>query len=291
MAEPLLVPPVLHPFSRKVQRRGRYPYPSPRPPVRLWRRGVGSSGRPELKSMGPGKEAPGARAAGPELPAPSASAVEERLLEAAGGFPLRLAGERLGIVTAPSPPALGRAVALRFLEWALAHPDGVCSLPTGRTPEHFITSTRRLLGGWATPAVQAELRAAGLRPGPARPDLRRLTFVQMDEYVPVDPSQRTSYASYIRRYYLEGFGLDSGKALLMDTWRPREVLGLLDGDADGPGYESLGDLFAEGVDEGLRFREPADARERAQAAALRGVDQCVHTGMLRPALPDETDPA
>lgn len=236
--------------------------------------------------MGPGQ------AAGPELPgAPSSSAVEACLLEAAGGFPLRLAGERLGVVTAPSPPALGRAVALRFLEWALAHPDGVCSLPTGRTPEHFINSARRLLDGWATPAVQAELRAAGLRPGPARPDLRRLTFVQMDEYVPVDPSQRTSYASYIRRYYLEGFGLDSGKALLMDTWRPREVLGLLDGDADGPGYESLGDLFAEGVDEGLRFREPADARERAQAAALRGVDQCVHTGMLRPALPDETDPA
>ena len=51
-----------------------------------------------------------------------------------------------------------------------------------------------------------------------------------------------------------------------------------------------GELFAEGVDEGLRFREPVDARERAQAAALRGVDQCAHTSTLWLALPDETDP-
>ena len=35
-------------------------------------------------------------------------------------------------------PALGKITALRFLEWVQQNPGGVISLPTGKTPEHFI---------------------------------------------------------------------------------------------------------------------------------------------------------
>jgi len=35
--------------------------------------------------------------------------------------------------------------AMRFLEWVQHHPEGVISLPTGRTPEHFIKWVERLL--------------------------------------------------------------------------------------------------------------------------------------------------
>lgn len=35
-------------------------------------------------------------------------------------------------------PKLGLLTALRFLEWVSENPDGVISLPTGKTPEHFI---------------------------------------------------------------------------------------------------------------------------------------------------------
>ena len=152
--------------------------------------------------------------------------VEAAALRAAGAAGARLPGERVGVLEAASPPALGRLVALRFLEWARAHPGGVCCLPTGRTPEHFIAHTRRLLGGWAPGApaeLREELRAAGLDPddGAPGPRLDSLRFVQMDEFFPVDPAQTNSFRRYVERYYLEGFGMDPAKALLMDAWNLR----------------------------------------------------------------------
>ena len=35
-------------------------------------------------------------------------------------------------------PDLGLLTCLRFLEWVLDNPNGVISLPTGKTPEYFI---------------------------------------------------------------------------------------------------------------------------------------------------------
>ncbi|MBE0666324.1 MAG: hypothetical protein IH593_01490, partial [Bacteroidales bacterium] len=35
-------------------------------------------------------------------------------------------------------PNLGLLTALRFLEWVAENPEGVISLPTGKTPEYFI---------------------------------------------------------------------------------------------------------------------------------------------------------
>ena len=39
-------------------------------------------------------------------------------------------------------PNLGLLTALRFLEWVAGNPDGVISLPTGKTPEYFIKWTQ-----------------------------------------------------------------------------------------------------------------------------------------------------
>ncbi|MFC1583479.1 hypothetical protein ACFL4U_02230, partial [Candidatus Neomarinimicrobiota bacterium] len=43
--------------------------------------------------------------------------------------------ERIPVVAIPSFPELGKLVALRFIEWIQQNPEGVVSLPTGKTPE------------------------------------------------------------------------------------------------------------------------------------------------------------
>jgi hypothetical protein len=45
-------------------------------------------------------------------------------------------------------PLMGLLTALRFLEWVSENPEGVISLPTGKTPEYFIKWTTHLLKNW-----------------------------------------------------------------------------------------------------------------------------------------------
>ena len=40
----------------------------------------------------------------------------------------------------------GKLTALRFLEWVQQNPEGVVSLPTGKTPEYFIRWVTEYLG-------------------------------------------------------------------------------------------------------------------------------------------------
>ena len=49
-----------------------------------------------------------------------------------------IVGEHIKTIEVTNVYDLGKLVALRFLEWVSAHPDGVIALPTGRTPEYFI---------------------------------------------------------------------------------------------------------------------------------------------------------
>ena len=46
--------------------------------------------------------------------------------------------EHVPVVKVQNVYELGKIVALSFLEWITANPDGVISLPTGKTPEYFI---------------------------------------------------------------------------------------------------------------------------------------------------------
>ncbi len=56
--------------------------------------------------------------------------------------------EKMATIIVENFPSLGKLAAMRFIEWVQSNPGGVISLPTGKTPEHFIRWVERLLGGW-----------------------------------------------------------------------------------------------------------------------------------------------
>ncbi len=59
-------------------------------------------------------------------------------------------------------PNLGLLTSLRFLEWVAQNPNGVISLPTGKTPEYFIKWTQYLLANWDKPQAEKIRRDNGL---------------------------------------------------------------------------------------------------------------------------------
>ncbi len=170
--------------------------------------------------------------------------------------------EKVPTIVVDHFPELGRLTALRFLEWVQQNPEGVVSLPTGKTPEYFIRWVRHLLETWDEAETQAMLEGCGLDPA-RRPETGGLRFVQIDEFYPIDPRQENSFYHYVNRFYIEGLGLDRRRALLMNC---REI-GL------GPG-ESLQDVCPDNtVDLSLRYRPPEDGLERRQKELLARVDQ------------------
>jgi glucosamine-6-phosphate deaminase len=170
--------------------------------------------------------------------------------------------EKIATLVVENFPALGRLTALRFIEWVQQNPGGVVALPTGKTPEHFIRWVQHVLGTWTEPATRSLLEDAGIDPG-ILPDMRSLHFVQIDEFYPIDPRQHNSFHYYTSKYYLEGFGLDAGKALLIDATR----IGLEPGD-------TLQSVWPDHiVDLSLRVRSARTKLEQRQKDVLERVDQ------------------
>ncbi|MBI2501973.1 MAG: glucosamine-6-phosphate deaminase [Candidatus Latescibacteria bacterium] len=190
------------------------------------------------------------------------SPVERRVLEASPFAALCPPAEKIRTLVVDNFPALGKLAAMRFVEWVQDHPGGVISLPTGKTPEHFIRWVQRLLQGWDTPQIRRELEEAGVDPG-CRPDMGSLHFVQIDEFYPIAPAQHNSFHSYVSRFYLEGFGLDPRRALLIDGTR----IGL------PPGHTLRSAWPADEVDLSLRYRAAHTPLEQFQQRVLAGVDQ------------------
>jgi glucosamine-6-phosphate deaminase len=169
--------------------------------------------------------------------------------------------EKMPVVVVANFPALGKLAAMRFLEWVQGHPGGLVSLPTGKTPEHFISWVARLIHTWDQRETQDVLEQAGLDPR-RRPDLRSLHFVQIDEFYPIDPRQHNSFYYYVSEFYLKRFGFDRRKALLMDC----EQIGLESG-------QTLRSLWPNSqVDLSLRTRQPLGDLERQQQRALHRID-------------------
>jgi glucosamine-6-phosphate deaminase len=190
------------------------------------------------------------------------SAVEARALERSGQKLMYSPGEKIGVVVVKSFPLLGSLTAMRFLEWVQRHPEGVISLPTGKTPEYFIKEVGRLLAGWGEKAVRRELEEWGIDPA-RRPPMRGLHFVQIDEFYPINPLHHNSFHFYVRQFYLDGFGLDPGQALLIDCSR----IGL-------PAGKSLEEVWPEGVvDLSLRYRPGRNGLERLQKRVIENIDQ------------------
>lgn len=206
------------------------------------------------------------------------SAVEKSLIDRSPFDPSYPPVEKIRAVVVDNFPELGKASAFRFLEWAQANPEGVCSLPTGKTPEYFIKWVKRILSEWDSPSMKDEVRRYGLKP--VKPVLGGLTFVQIDEFYPISPSQHNSFNYYVQEYYIKGFGLDPKKALLMDGSKiglqkddtPR--FGVTGEPDDSKDVSSMEDVWPGGeVDMTLRMRDPQNRLERIQQRALRQVDQ------------------
>lgn len=170
--------------------------------------------------------------------------------------------EKIATLVVENFPALGRLAALRFLEWAQGNPGGVISLPTGKTPEHFIRWVDHVLKTWDELETRSLLEEAGMDPG-VRPEMHSLHFVQIDEFYPIDPEQHNSFFYYTNKYYIEGFGLDPSKALLIDATQ----IGLNPGD-------TLTSVWPDHtVDLSLRVRSPKSKLEQRQKVVLERVDQ------------------
>jgi len=158
-------------------------------------------------------------------------------------------------------PQLGLLTALRFLEWVAENPDGVISLPTGKTPEYFIKWVRFLLDHWNDEKGQKILNTYGLG-DLSKPAMGGLHFVQIDEFYPIDPEQHNSFFHYIHKYYIKGFGLDPEKALMINS-------------PDIPLFEerSYNEVFPDHkVDLSLRYREAASTYEIIQKESIMMID-------------------
>ena len=170
--------------------------------------------------------------------------------------------EKIRTIVVDNFPALGKLAALRFIEWVQHHPGGVISLPTGKTPEHFIHWVTHLLDNWGTPEVNAELEHNGVDPV-VKPDMQSLYFVQIDEFYPMDSAQQNSFFYYVNHFYIKGFGLDPAKALLIDN----KEIGLRRG-------QTLHSVWPnEQVDLSLRYRAAASPLEQTQKEVLASIDQ------------------
>jgi len=173
--------------------------------------------------------------------------------------------EKMGVIVVDNFPALGKLAALRFIEWVQQNSNGVVSLPTGKTPEHFIKWVKYFLRRWDDPTARKELEAGGIDPS-IKPDMKSLHFVQIDEFYSIHPQQQNSFYYYVNMFYLQSFGFDPAKALLIDCSK----IGL-------PNGKDLDEVWPDKiVDLSLRYRHGKNTQENLQKQVLENVDQwCV----------------
>ena len=90
------------------------------------------------------------------------SMVEKYFLEKSGKKLRYEPTEKISVIQVDNFPELGKLTALRFIEWVQSNPNGVVSLPTGKTPEHFIKWIQRILEKWDSEAIQNEFISVGI---------------------------------------------------------------------------------------------------------------------------------
>ena len=184
--------------------------------------------------------------------------VEQTFFERSGrkGF-----STKLPYIVVQNFPNLGLLTSLRFLEWVAANPEGIISLPTGKTPEYFIKWTHRILTDWKKPGIQKLLGENGFTIN-KKPSLKGLHFVQIDEFYPINPKQHNSFYDYVVKYYLKGFDLDMKRALLINS----DEIPLAEG-------KHFSEVFpSDTIDLTLRNREAITPLEKVQQASLFSID-------------------
>lgn len=190
------------------------------------------------------------------------SKVENYYLSKSGKKLIYSPVEKLPIIQVDNFPQLGELTALRFIEWLQNNPEGVISLPTGKTPEHFIYWVSYILKKWHSSDVENKLKEVGLDTK-NKPDLTKVKFVQIDEFYPIDSAQHNSFYYYIQKYYIKNFGLDVNNALLIDVNKIGTAENL-----------PLDIIFPDKiVDLTLRTRMPGNRLERLQKETIEIVDE------------------
>jgi len=164
-------------------------------------------------------------------------------------------------ISVKSFPQLGLLSSLRFFEYVSQNPEGVITLPAGKSAQYFISATRMLLEKWDTGQVQDVLKKYGLG-GLKRPDLSRLHFVQTSEFYPISSKQHNSLYNYVAKYYINGLGLSPEKALLINS----DEIDL----AEGKSYR---EIFPDHkIDLSLRVREAKTMPEELQQQSIFMID-------------------
>lgn len=158
-------------------------------------------------------------------------------------------------------PGLGLLTALRFLEWVAENPEGTISLPTGKTPEHFIKWTQHFIEKWNDKKT-VEIRSKYGLDFDRKPDLRGLHFIQIDEFYPIYAHQHNSFFYFVNEFYIKGFGLDPSKSLLINPEEIRLYAGK-------PFKEVFPDLK---IDLSLRYRECSGSFEKMQQQSIFLID-------------------
>ena len=190
------------------------------------------------------------------------SKVEEGVMIRSGQALRYSPTEKVNVIIVDNFPELGKLTAMRFLEWAQQNEGWTISLPTGKTPEHFIKWVSQLLGTWNTSATKKLLEEWGVNPG-HKPDMRSFHFIQIDEFYPINTQQHNSFFYYVNKFYIKGFNLDPKKALLINP----NIIGI-------PENETIETIWPDHiVDLDLRVRQSKTAHEEKQMRVLEAVDQ------------------
>ena len=194
-----------------------------------------------------------------EFPGISISQIEESYREKCS---YQEVNNRIRYLVTDNFPQLGLLTALRFLEWTTLNPEGVVSLPTGKTPEYFIKWTEYLLSNWKS-AEAEKLRDQYSYPFREKPDFSDLKFVQIDEFYPISSSQHNSFYYYVNKYYIDGFGFDRKKSLLINS----DEIPL-------PSGMHFSEIFPDNtVDLSLRDRQPENNKEQIIQQAVFLIDE------------------
>ncbi len=186
------------------------------------------------------------------------SKVEQAFFEETG---VEKTTARIPYITVESFPKLGLLSALSFIEWVNKNPNGVVSLPTGKTAQYFLHSTHLILDSWNSEKTKNLLKKFGLE-GIEKPDFSKLHLVQMGEFYPINPEQHNSLYNYMYKYYIEGFGFDREKALLINS-----------NEVELPENKSYQEIFPDyKIDLTLRYREAKTPTEKLQQEAILKID-------------------
>ena len=176
--------------------------------------------------------------------------------------------EKIKVIAVDNYIYLGQITALRFLEWVSLNPGGVVALPTGKTPEFFIKWMQYYLENWEAEIENGLLHQIGFNKT-LKPDFKSLRFVMIDEFFPLDPLHERSFNYFVKRFYIDGFGFDPEKALLIDTYNiPASDQAYLGG------HKNLAEIFPEGIiDLSLRTKHTATEKEALQKKTIKYFDQ------------------